>query len=85
MSAPPFVHLHCHSHYSLLDGASPIDGLVERAKALGMNAPGADRSRQSVRGARVLSEGPQGAASIRSSATRPTSPPAAAFKKTPAA
>ena len=29
---PPFVHLHCHSHYSLLDGASTIGGLVERAK-----------------------------------------------------
>ena len=38
MSAPPFVHLHCHSHFSLLDGASPIKGLVDRAKALGMNA-----------------------------------------------
>ncbi len=38
MSAPPFVHLHCHSHYSLLDGASPIEGLVARAKELGMNA-----------------------------------------------
>ena len=38
MSAPPFVHLHCHSHYSLLDGASPIDELVGRAKELGMNA-----------------------------------------------
>jgi DNA polymerase-3 subunit alpha len=33
-----FVHLHCHSHYSLLDGASPIDKLVKKAKALGMNA-----------------------------------------------
>ena len=38
LSAPPFVHLHCHSHYSLLDGASPIEGLVARAKELGMNA-----------------------------------------------
>ncbi len=37
MSAP-FVHLHCHSHYSLLDGASPIKKLVNRAKELGMNA-----------------------------------------------
>ena len=37
MSAPPFVHLHCHSHFSLLDGASPIQGLVDRAKELGMN------------------------------------------------
>ena len=38
MTTPPFAHLHCHSHYSLLDGASPIDELVERAKELGMNA-----------------------------------------------
>jgi len=37
MSAP-FVHLHCHSHYSLLDGASPISKLVKRAKEHGMNA-----------------------------------------------
>src|SRR5216684_4811860 len=34
----PFVHLHCHSHYSLLDGASRIPELVKRAKELGMNA-----------------------------------------------
>ena len=38
MASPPFVHLHCHSHYSLLDGASPIDKLINRAKTLGMNA-----------------------------------------------
>ena len=38
MSSRPFVHLHCHSHYSLLDGASKIPDLVERAKALGMPA-----------------------------------------------
>jgi DNA polymerase III subunit alpha len=38
MSIRPFAHLHCHSHYSLLDGASPIEALVERAKAQGMNA-----------------------------------------------
>jgi len=38
MSTPPFVHLHCHSHYSLLDGAGRIDRLIERAKALRMNA-----------------------------------------------
>jgi len=38
MSTPPFVHLHCHSHYSLLDGAGTIRGLLERAKALRMNA-----------------------------------------------
>src|ERR1700678_2936288 len=38
MTTPPFVHLHCHSHYSLLDGASPIQALVDRAKLLGMNS-----------------------------------------------
>ncbi len=32
----PFVHLHCHSDYSLLDGASSVEALVARAKALGM-------------------------------------------------
>ncbi|GHT17251.1 DNA-directed DNA polymerase [Planctomycetales bacterium] len=34
----PFVHLHCHSHYSLLDGAGTIDGLLKRAKELEMPA-----------------------------------------------
>ncbi len=38
MSDRNFVHLHCHSHYSLLDGASPIGKLVQRAKDHGMNA-----------------------------------------------
>jgi DNA polymerase III subunit alpha len=37
-AARPFVHLHCHSHYSLLDGASEIEALVKRAKEHGMNA-----------------------------------------------
>ncbi|MEC9092606.1 MAG: DNA polymerase III subunit alpha, partial [Planctomycetota bacterium] len=34
----PFAHLHCHSHYSLLDGASSIPRLIGRAKDHGMNA-----------------------------------------------
>ncbi|TWU56626.1 DNA polymerase III subunit alpha [Rubripirellula tenax] len=34
----PFVHLHCHSHYSLLDGAGDIGRLVNRAVDHGMNA-----------------------------------------------
>lgn len=38
MSARPFVHLHCHSHYSLLDGASSVPALIKRAKSLGMGA-----------------------------------------------
>ena len=38
MSTRPFAHLHCHSHYSLLDGAGKISGLLKRAKELQMNA-----------------------------------------------
>ncbi|MEK7650442.1 MAG: DNA polymerase III subunit alpha [Patescibacteria group bacterium] len=33
-----FVHLHVHSHYSLLDGLSKIPELVKKAKKLGMPA-----------------------------------------------
>ncbi len=33
-----FVHLHVHTHYSLLDGATRIDALVQRAKKWGMPA-----------------------------------------------
>ena len=32
-----FVHLHVHSHYSLLDGLAKIDDLVNRTKELGMS------------------------------------------------
>jgi DNA polymerase-3 subunit alpha len=38
MSQQPFVHLHCHSHYSLLDGAASIGKLVQRTVEHGMNA-----------------------------------------------
>jgi DNA polymerase-3 subunit alpha len=34
----PFVHLHLHSEYSLLDGANRIDKLVAKVKELGMTA-----------------------------------------------
>ena len=34
----PFVHLHNHSHYSLLDGLSKVDEMVKKAKELGMPA-----------------------------------------------
>ena len=29
-----FVHLHCHTEYSLLDGANKVDKLFDRIKAL---------------------------------------------------
>lgn len=32
-----FVHLHTHSHFSLLEGLGKIHDLLDRAKALGMN------------------------------------------------
>ena len=37
-AVPPFVHLHVHSEYSILDGACRIPGLVEKAKRLEMPA-----------------------------------------------
>ncbi|HUG65015.1 MAG TPA: DNA polymerase III subunit alpha [Gaiellaceae bacterium] len=37
-AAPPFVHLHVHSEYSILDGACRIPGLVEKAARLEMPA-----------------------------------------------
>jgi DNA polymerase III subunit alpha len=40
MSAPPAVHLHVHSEYSLLDGACGIDALAKRAAELGQPALG---------------------------------------------
>ena len=33
-----FVHLHTHSHYSLLDGLAKIDGLISKAVLYGMPA-----------------------------------------------
>ncbi|MCZ6767262.1 MAG: DNA polymerase III subunit alpha, partial [bacterium] len=33
-----FIHLHCHSEYSLLDGAIKVEKLVKRAKELDMSA-----------------------------------------------
>ena len=34
----PFVHLHVHTEYSLLDGAIRTDKMLEKSKALGMEA-----------------------------------------------
>jgi DNA polymerase-3 subunit alpha len=38
VAAPPFVHLHVHSEYSILDGACRIPALVEKAARLEMPA-----------------------------------------------
>src|SRR5881398_2013045 len=34
----PFVHLHTHSEYSLLDGANRVPDLLDRVRALGMDS-----------------------------------------------
>jgi len=34
----PFTHLHVHTEFSLLDGACRLGGLLDRAKALGMDS-----------------------------------------------
>ncbi|MBI1346526.1 DNA polymerase III subunit alpha [bacterium] len=38
MSSRPFTHLHCHTHYSLLDGATRIDQYIAKVKEHGMTA-----------------------------------------------
>ena len=35
---PDFAHLHVHTQFSILDGASDIDGLLDKVKETGMNA-----------------------------------------------
>ena len=37
---PEFCHLHCHTSYSLLDGAARIKTLLDRAAAMDMKALG---------------------------------------------
>ncbi|HSO29648.1 MAG TPA: PHP domain-containing protein [Candidatus Sulfomarinibacteraceae bacterium] len=36
MAQTPYAELHCHSNFSFLDGASPVEDLVERAVQLGL-------------------------------------------------
>ncbi len=38
MATQPFVHLHVHSHYSMLDGACRVDDLTASAAEMGMPA-----------------------------------------------
>ena len=32
---PDFCHLHCHTQFSLLDGAADIDGMMKKALPMG--------------------------------------------------
>ena len=34
----PFTHLHCHTTYSLLDGANKVGSLIKHVKSQGMSA-----------------------------------------------
>ena len=36
MSDSPFVHLHVHTEFSLLDGAIRIDQMLDKARKLGI-------------------------------------------------
>ena len=38
LKASDYVHLHNHTHHSLLDGLTKVDELVDRVKSLGMSA-----------------------------------------------
>src|SRR5438270_190610 len=44
---PDFVHLHCHSEYSLLDGLCRLKPLVHQSKAQGMSAVAAGQEEES--------------------------------------
>ena len=57
-----FVHLHCHSEYSLLDGANRIDDLIRRRSGVRAAGAGDHRSRQSARRLGVPGEGEEGEA-----------------------
>ena len=60
MTETACAHLHVHSEYSLLDGASRSTGLVERAASFGQPALGADRPRRDERRGRALPGASQG-------------------------
>ena len=49
MAQIPYAELHCHTNFSFLDGASPVDDLAERAVELGPDRAGRHRPRRAVR------------------------------------
>lgn len=38
LKASDFVHLHNHTHYSLLDGLQKVEPMLDKVKAYGMDA-----------------------------------------------
>ena len=38
MPKPEFVHLHCHTEFSLLDGACRVDRLINKASEMGFGS-----------------------------------------------
>src|SRR6266700_2853213 len=73
ISTAPFVHLHVHSEYSILDGACRIPDLVARAAELEMPAVSLT-DHGSMAGAVQLFKHAAGTGVSRSSAARSTSP-----------
>ena len=53
-STIPFVHLHVHTHYSLLDGANRIDELVKTSKQMGMPAVAITDHGRTRAGSRII-------------------------------
>ena len=78
MSERPFVHLHCHTHYSLLDGANRIPELVEHDEEAGHERRAPSPTTATCTAPSSSTASARTPASTRSSATRPTSPPASA-------
>ncbi len=74
MPTDPFIHLHLHTEYSLLDGAVRIPELMKKVERCKMPAVAMTDHGQHLRGDRVLPGGEKRRGSSRSSAARPTSP-----------
>ena len=72
MNASPFVHLHVHTEYSMLDGAARLGDLVAAAAAAGTGSmrPGGGTARQPGTPPRAASPTPAPRAA-RASARRP--------------
>jgi len=73
VARPSFVHLHNHSQYSLLDGASQLEDILDTAVKFGMPAV-AVTDHGNLFGAVRFHDLAKAAGSSRSSVARPISP-----------